>query len=169
MKSVSEAEILHKMAAWCSLCERCIQDVQKKIKDTDLPYEAQERIIVRLLKEKFIDENRFTRSFVNDKLHFNKWGRVKIAYELKKRNIPSSIRVEVLENINEQVYQTILLSLLKAKMKSARGKDERDVFNKLLRFAVGRGFESTVIIPCLRQLFKGRDYETETNYEENFD
>ncbi|MDR0431125.1 MAG: RecX family transcriptional regulator [Tannerellaceae bacterium] len=169
MKKNNESEILHHMAAWCSLSERCIRDVEKKLADAELPPEASERIITRLVKEKFIDENRFARSFVNDKLHFNKWGKIKIAHELNRRNIPPAIRAEALENIDNQTYRTILLMLLKSKKKTTKGKDERDLFNKLLRFAAGRGFESSESIACLRELFNGNDYENDIDCEGGFE
>ena len=101
MKEITEPEMLHRAAAYCSAAERCIQDVQKKIDAAGLPPDASERIIARLLKERFIDESRYTRFFVNDKLRFNKWGRVKIGYELYKKNIPSPIREESLAAIDE--------------------------------------------------------------------
>ena len=159
MKEITEPEMLHRAAAYCSAAERCIQDVQKKIDAAGLPPDASERIIARLLKERFIDESRYTRFFVNDKLRFNKWGRVKIGYELYKKNIPSPIREESLAAIDEGEYRSILLDLLKSKKKSTKGKDERDLFNKLLRFAAGRGFESRITLDCLSQLFKGTDCE----------
>lgn len=159
MKELTEPEMLHRAAAYCSSAERCIQDIQKRIQDAGLSDEACERIIARLIKEKFIDESRFARSFVNDKFRFNKWGRIKIAYELQKKNIPSSIRTDVLEGIDEQEYQETLLSLIKGKQKGTKGKDERDLYNKLFRFAAGRGFESREITTCLKKLFKGNEYE----------
>lgn len=159
MGQVTEAEMLHRAAAYCSGTERCIQDVEKKIKAAGLSPEESDRIIARLLQEKFIDENRFARYFVNDKLRFNKWGRIKIAYELQKKNIPSSIRSEALATIDEKEYEDTLISLLKAKKRATRGKDDRDVYMKLLRFAAGRGFESREATRCLKMLFKGNDYE----------
>ena len=158
MKQITEPELLHRTAAYCSSAERCIQDVKKKIDAAGLPAEATQRIIDRLLKEKFIDEERFCRSFVNDKLRFNKWGRIKIAYELQKRGIPASKRTEALNNIDDEEYRDILHSLLKNKKKTTTGKDERELFNKLLRFASGRGFESREAVICLQQLFKGSNY-----------
>ena len=80
MKQVSESEMLHRAAAYCSASERCIQDVEKKIKAAGLAGEESDRIVSRLLQERFIDESRFARYFVNDKLRFNKWGRVRVYY-----------------------------------------------------------------------------------------
>ena len=159
MKQLSEQEVLHRVAAYCSASEHCIQEVEKKIESAGLSRAENERIIARLLQEKYIDENRYCRFFVNDKLRFNKWGRIKINYELQKKNIPSATRQEALDGIDEQEYSDILLALLKTKMKTVRGKDERDVYLKLLRFAAGRGFESREAGRCLKQLFKGGGYE----------
>ena len=159
MKQLSEPEMLHRAAAYCSAAERCIQDVEKKIKAAGLTGEESDRIIARLLKERFIDESRFARYFVNDKLRFNKWGRIKISYELQRKGIPADIRTEALAGIDEQEYQDILFSLLKSKKKTTRGKDERETYIKLLRFAAGRGFESRITLDCLSQLFKEIDCE----------
>ncbi|MCD7848643.1 regulatory protein RecX [uncultured Parabacteroides sp.] len=162
MKQLSEPEMLHRAAAYCSAAERCIQDVEKKIKAAGLTGEESDRIIARLLKERFIDESRFARYFVNDKLRFNKWGRIKISYELQRKGIPADIRAEALAGIDEQEYQDILSSLLKSKKKTTRGKDERDVYTKLLRFAAGRGFEGRDANRCLKQLFNGNDYDEDS-------
>jgi regulatory protein len=158
MKQITEPEMLHRMAAYCSTAERCIQDVQTKIKAAGLPAEAAERVITQLQEKKFIDEARFARSFVNDKLRFNGWGRIKIAYELSRKNIPPAIRSDALENIDETIYLDGLMALLKGKKKTVRGQNEREVYMKLLRFAVGRGFESRETNQCLRQLFKENNY-----------
>ena len=79
--------------------------------------------------------------------------------DVQKKIIPAPIRSEALEGIDEKEYADILQSLLKAKKKSTKGKDERDIYIKLLRFAAGRGFESRETSRCLKQLFNGNDYE----------
>lgn len=159
MKQLSEQEALNRAAAYCSGTERCIQDVEKKLSAAGVPSEAAERIISRLLNEKFINESRFANSFVNDKLRFNKWGRVRIDYELKKRGIPNDIRVEAMESIDHDLYVEILYNLLKNKKKSIKAKDRREEYCKLFRFATGRGFQSQEINICLKELLDGNDYE----------
>ncbi|OAV65193.1 recombination regulator RecX [Bacteroidales bacterium Barb6XT] len=144
--------MLHRAAAYCTAAERCIQDVEKKLFAAGFPPDAAKRIIARLVQEKFIDESRYSRGFVNDKFHFNKWGRVKIAYELHQKHLPENVCTEALSAIDEEEYRALLLSLLKEKKKTVRGKDNRDAFGKLLRFGVGRGFEMGEVTACLRTL-----------------
>lgn len=159
MKQLSEQEMLHRAAAYCSGVEHCIQDVEKKITAAGLSHEESERIIARLVQEKYIDEGRFARFFANDKLRFNKWGRIKINYELQRKGISSALREEALQNMNEAEYDEILLALLKNKKKSTRGKDDREIRLKLLRFAAGHGFDSRETGRCLKKIFSSDDYD----------
>ena len=156
-------ETLRKMAAYCSVAERCTQDVRKKIGQTGLPTESSDHIIKRLQEEKFIDESRYAHFFTNDKIRFNKWGRLKIAYELQKKGIPSSIQEEALSTINEEEYRLILLDLLNSKRQTIKEKKKRDRFNKLLRFATSRGFETHLAIACLQTLGEYEKGETDAN------
>ena len=139
-KGVEEAEALHKAAAYCSLADRCIDDVRKKLMHWEIELPVQNRIIQRLVQEKFVDEERFCKAFVHDKLKFNKWGANKIKYELRKKNIPDSLIQSALENINPQENRDRLLQLLTIKKKSVKGKSEFEIQQKLMRFAAGRGF-----------------------------
>lgn len=154
MKQRSESELLHLTAAYCSAAERCIQDVQKKITSYGGTSEMAERIISYLIKEKFIDESRYCRSFVNDKFRFNHWGKTKISYELRRKGIAPALFSDALDCINEEDYMETLSELLINKKRNTKGNSAQDVFNKLYRFAVGRGFENDIIIKCLKPLVK---------------
>ena len=155
----SESEMLSTMAKYCSTAERCVNDVRKKIKAEGLPYDAEKRIIEYLLREKFIDEKRFCRSFVNDKFKFNHWGRIKICYELKSRHIPQDVYYEAIENIDEDEYISVLTDILKSKKRTTNGRSPQDIFQKLCRFAASRGFETPLIINTLKGILKNIDYE----------
>lgn len=159
MKQLSKQEVLHKAAAYCSAAERCIHDVLKKIEPLGLSSEENEQIIARLVKEKFIDESRYTRCFVNDKLRFNKWGRIKIDYELRQKKIAGEIRYEALNSIDETEYSNTLYNLLKDKKKTIKAKDNRDEYYKLMRFAASKGFESNICSLCLKKLLNGEEYD----------
>ncbi|MDR1601972.1 MAG: RecX family transcriptional regulator [Tannerella sp.] len=160
MKQIDEIKLLHSMASYCSICERCISDVSKKFVAAGATKEMEKRIIERLLKEGFIDEARFCRSFVNDKFRFNRWGRIRIRYELQRKKIPDELISAALDEIDEEAYLSSLFDLMKNRKRSLKGDSERDVFCRLYRFAVGRGFESQLVIQCIKPLFKN-DYDTD--------
>ena len=157
------SEILNALANYCSQAERCVYDVRKKIASEHLPEGVEKQIINRLVQEKFIDENRFCRSFTNDKLKFNHWGRIKIIYELKKRNISSEIYREAISAIDENVYMSILADILKMKKRTTKGRSEQDIFRKLCSFAASRGFEYPLIMKSLKEFL---NYTEDEEYPE---
>ncbi|MDR1382162.1 MAG: RecX family transcriptional regulator [Tannerella sp.] len=151
----TESEMLAALAGYCSQAERCVDDVRKKIKAAGLTDDAENRIVNRLIGEKFIDERRFCRSFVSDKLKFNRWGRIKTGYELRMRNIDPEIYSEAIDAIDEDEYLSVLNDLLKSKKRLVKGRSAQDVFQKLYRFALSRGFEAPLVIKCLKDLSGG--------------
>ncbi|MGL5561245.1 MAG: regulatory protein RecX [Tannerellaceae bacterium] len=161
-KEITEGEALHRYAAYCSKAERCIYDVSTKLNQTTLDQEAKERIIARLLKEKFIDEDRFCRCFVNDKNVFNKWGKTKIRMELKRRHISSDLIERHLSQINTEAYTDELSRMLQKKKEKTTAKNQYDLQNKLIRYGLSRGYEMSQVIQCLKQL----DHESNLDIEE---
>jgi regulatory protein len=154
MKQRTESELMHLAAAYCSVSERCLSEVRKKLVAAGASPEVIQRIITRLVKEKFVDEKRYSRSFVNDKFRFNGWGRMRIRYELLQKGIPPDVVSDALDTIGEETYSMFLADLLWEKKGITKGTTEREIFLKLYRFASSRGFEGPLILSCLRALFR---------------
>ena len=146
MKKISDAEALNKVAAYCTLCERCISEVKAKLDAWGIEYSSQTKIIDRLIDEKFIDESRYCSAFVNDKLRFNHWGRIKIQAKLREKRLPRELIAAALGNIDEEEYCNILRTLLANKSREISSDEERKKREKLLRFAASRGFEPSIIM-----------------------
>ena len=144
MKKISDSEALNKAAAYCTLCERCISEVKAKLDAWGIEYSSQTKIIDRLIDEKFIDEKRYCSAFVNDKLRFNHWGRIKIQAKLREKRVPREYIAAALENIDEEEYSSILRTLLANKQREVKNDEEYKKREKLLRFAVSRGFEPSL-------------------------
>jgi regulatory protein len=136
-----------------------MDDVRKKLNATELSEDAKNRMIDWLIQEKFIDEKRFCCAFVNDKLKFNHWGRLKIAYELKRRRIESETYAEAIGAIDENEYLSVLHYQLKSKKHSVKGCSDQELFRRLYRFAASRGFESSLILKTLKDLLGNIDHE----------
>ncbi len=146
---IKEDIALNKLASYCVSSERCKSDLIDKLKRWELPVDAIERVIAKLEKEKFIDEERFCRAFVKDKFRFAKWGKKKIAQALYYKNISQSISYKYLDEINQEEYIELLTDLLNAKRKTIRAKDAFELNGKLIRFALSRGFEFEDIKLCI--------------------
>lgn len=160
----SETQALPKIAAYCSKAERAESDVRKKLLGWELDQETCERIIARLKKENFINEERYCRSFIKDKVQFNKWGRVKIVFELKKKRVPEFIINSCLDEIESSDYETPLMKILITKSKSVKASNNYEKWTKLVRFGMGRGYSFEQIKKCLSQILDAN----EEDYSESF-
>lgn len=149
MTNITETEALNKVAAYCSTAEHCRAEICEKLQRWGLPYDVIDRILKRLVDEKYIDEERFCRAFVNDKYRFAKWGKMKIGQGLYMKKIPSDVAWRYLNEIDQEEYLAVLRDLLASKRKSVRGKDEYELNGKLIRFAMSRGFEMKDIKCCI--------------------
>jgi regulatory protein len=141
-----------KAAFLCSRSEHCSSDIQEKLKLWGLSAEGSEPVIEKLIAEKYLDDERFARAYVKDKFRFNHWGKQKIAFMLRSKNISSEIMELAFEEIEDEGYSNELRKLLADKEKSIKAKDQYDKRNKLMRFAMGRGFESGQIYAALKEL-----------------
>lgn len=150
MNGLTEKEALNKAAAYCSASEHCRSEISAKLTQWGVDAGMHEDILKQLVENKFIDEERFCRFFVNDKFRFNKWGRNKISQALYVKKISSSVSGKYLDEIDEKEYMKVLHSLLSSKRKSIRSVDDYQLNMKLIRFALGRGFEMNAIRKCMQ-------------------
>ena len=159
MTNITETEALNKVAAYCSTAEHCRAEISEKLQRWGLPYDVIDRILKRLVDEKYIDEERFCRAFINDKYRFAKWGKVKIAQALQLKKISYNTCRQLLNEIDEEEYLSILDSLLTAKRKSIHAENEYELNGKLMRFALSRGFEMKDIRHCIQLSDENDDFE----------
>ena len=148
----TEEEMLQQLAACCATKECCLQELRQKLIKAELADDAMDRILGKLQAQHFVDEARYARAFINDKYRFNKWGRIKISYELGRKGITSAVRQEAMEVIDEAQYEALLTDLLRTKLQSTKARNGRELAQKLYRFAASRGFESELIIQSIYKI-----------------
>ena len=157
MKELTSGEALNKAAAYCTLCERCQSEVSAKLTAWGVPHDEQEKIIARLIEEKFIDEERYCHAFVNDKVKFNRWGRIKITAALREKHLPQEHIKEALEGIDENTYLQALQETIDIKRRELKGKDDFATQQKIIRHAASRGYEPSLIISTIK--YKGDEMD----------
>ena len=151
-KTISKEKALSRVANLCARREYCVFDIETKLKRYNLEPDAIKSIVTHLIKEKYIDELRFTRSFIHDKVRFNKWGKVKIEFTLRQKRIPEDIVAEAFLDYTDDQLNDSLQDLLQAKWKTIKGNTEYDRKNKLIRFGLSRGFAMNIILECMKNL-----------------
>ena len=146
---MTEQEAYLQLAALCAQAEHCQQEMRDKMRRWELDETVQNRIISRLVKERYIDDERYARAFVKDKIRYNKWGRRKVQQGLWQKHIDADIQQRVLDEIDDKEYLDVLRPLLKQKRKSIKAANDYELNQKLVRFALGRGFDFDIIRQCL--------------------
>ncbi|MCF6242953.1 MAG: RecX family transcriptional regulator [Bacteroidales bacterium] len=140
-KSISVKQALVKVQNLCARSEKCKADIRKKLYEWQISSSESEKIIESLVQDKFIDELRYAEYFVRDKFRFNKWGRIKIAYTLKLKQIPQNIIEQALLEIKEEEYRESIKNEIMKKQKNIKDTETYKLKEKLIRFAQSRCYE----------------------------
>lgn len=148
-KPISAEKALQRLAEQCSRGEHSSGEMMQKLRQWGLAEHERQDIIDRLIDEKYIDDERFCRAFVNDKVHFDRWGRRKIELALYKKGVSKDISTPILDLIDEQEYISTLRELLITKRRTTHAESEYEMNGKLIRYALARGFTYDVIRKCI--------------------
>ena len=96
-----------------------------------------------------MDDERFARAFVKDKVRYNKWGRRKVEQALWQKHIDETVRQQVLDEVEDDEYIRVLRPLLQQKRRSLKASNDYELNMKLIRFAISRGFTMDIIKQCV--------------------
>lgn len=152
MKEYTENELKNKAESYCSKSEHCSFEAEEKLKLWGAPAEMAQRIVAHLLKERYIDNKRFCQAFVHDKYRFNRWGRQRIRQELRMRQLEEADIAYGMGAIDEKEYMDGLKDVLLNKNKSIKAQNGYERAQKLIRYAVGRGFTVEETVQCVKQV-----------------
>lgn len=149
MKEMTEQQALLKLSALCAQAEHCSYEMTEKMRRWGLPDEVQARIMARLTQERYIDDERYSRLFVREKIKFNKWGRRKVAQALMAKRIDHETIQHVLDDVDDEEYLAVLRPLLKSKRRQLKPMTPYEATSRLVRFALSRGFTMDLIRQCI--------------------
>lgn len=125
----------------CSRSERCEDDVRRLMTRWKIEPGAQDGIVEMLLRERYIDQERYVRAFVEDKLRFSGWGAYKIKAALRAKHIDAASVDAALEEFgDDEKEHDRLVAVLSEKLRHTSAEDSYRLKGKLLRFASSRGF-----------------------------
>ena len=135
MKPLSEEQALNRLAALCSQAEYCQGDMMKKMEQWGL------------VDNRYVDDSRYCRCFVEDKIRYNGWGRRKIEQALYAKQVSASIYRPILDEVPAETYVDILRPMLTQKWRTITGRNDYERSQKLIRFALGRDYD--IIRRCI--------------------
>jgi regulatory protein len=151
-KSYTVKEATLKLMQYCAYRDRSQKEVEDKLLEMRMIPAAREEIIIKLMQEDFLNEERFARSFVRGKFRIKKWGRYKIQQELKARDISSPIIKLAMTEIEESVYTTTLYELAEKKLNLLSEEDKFKLKKKLGDYLIRKGYESSLVYEVTEDL-----------------
>lgn len=152
--SEEEISLLVRAERYCANEEQCRTSVKKKLCDWGASLEVSSKIVNRLIDQGFIDERRYAQAYVSAKLRTQKWGRLKVIYQLRSKQVPPKYITEALTNVPDEEYRNIMLDVAKTKWETYSSSDPSSKRrSKLVTFLASRGFESPEIQSLLTEHF----------------
>ena len=162
MKSVSKKtyaprtktpeQALQSLMERCARAEVCVSDACRLMMRWGVSQSGYDVVIEKLIKEKFIDEQRYADAFVRDKLNFSRWGAGKISDALYQKRIPTAVIKKAMEQVEPEDMGSRLETDLIKKRKSIKDEDPRKVREKLLRFGISRGFDYETVTDTINKI-----------------
>ena len=152
--SEEEMSLLAKAERYCANEEQCRTSVKKKLCDWGASLAVSGKIVNRLVEQGYIDERRYARAYVSAKLRTQKWGRLKVIYQLRSKQVPPKFITEALAEISDEEYRSIMLDVANNKWSTYPTSDTpAKRRSKLVTFLASRGYESPEIQNMLNEHF----------------
>ena len=147
-------EATKKLESYCAYQERCHKDVVAKLRAMGMIPDAIDQIVVHLIQENYLNEERFAKSFARGKFRIKKWGRVRITNELKQRNITRYNIKIALKEIDDSIYLETLDLLADKRLASIKETNTQKRKRKLADYLLYRGWESHLVYAKIIELIK---------------
>ncbi|MFD3409078.1 regulatory protein RecX [Aquirufa sp. HETE-83D] len=148
-----KSEILQKLARYCAYQERCVQELEQKMKTFEVSPADYTEYLNWLRENNYLNEARFVEIFVRSKFNQKSWGRTKINYELRKRGISASLLASAWDGIDDADYIEKASVLLKKKRDEIKTGTSPQRYQKCYNFGLSKGYESSLVRELLKPLF----------------
>lgn len=149
-KEMKPVQALRRLEDVCARSEQCSYDLMKKLHGWGISRDIAEKIMARLERDRYVDDRRFACAYCRDKFRFSRWGRMKIIKGLMLKHISrEDIDEALVTEIGDEEYYGTLVTLLQGKVRQIVDARSYDGRARLLRFAVSRGFESSMVVKVI--------------------
>ena len=152
--NLSVKEVLHKIESYCSYQERCHIEVREKLRSFSLDSNEVDEIIVKLIGNNYLNEERFASLFSISKFHQKKWGKIRIVNELKARKISSFLISKAVKEIPMEEYYETFSKLSDHQWNVITEKNTIKKRKKFCDYLLRKGWESELVYAKVKDLEK---------------
>ena len=151
-KSFTVDQIKHKIENYCVYQDRCHKEVEQKMWEYQLIPEAREMILLSLMKDNFLNEERFSQSYARGKFRIKSWGKLRIVRELKFRDISAYNIKTALKEIDEEEYIATIYRITENRNAVISETNIYKRKKKLIDFLMRKGFENGLIYKVVNEV-----------------
>ena len=153
-KTYTVDEAQKKLEHYCAYQERCHKEVRNKLTEMKMIPEAVDKIMVHLIQNNYLNEERFAKAFVRGKFRIKKWGKNRLVRELKFREVSKYSIDAALKEIDIETYHTTLDELTKKRIDQVKEKNIYKKKRKVADYLLYRGWESNLVYEKLNEYIK---------------
>ena len=150
-------ETLTSLMRLCARAERSSGDALRLMQNWGVNKNEQQKVLQRLIKERFIDDRRYAETFIREKCNLSAWGRYKIQSALKRKGIASDIIAEALAKLNPSDNKKRLQNKLQTKIKQIKYDTAYQLKTKLIRYALSLGFEMDEVMDSVNEVMRNNN------------
>jgi regulatory protein len=151
-QKLTPSQALEKIKHYCAYQERCHSEVREKLFDYGLNKNESDEILLYLIENNFLDEQRYAEQFAGGHFRRKKWGRIKIRYALRQKQISDPCIKKALQVIDEEDYLKTLQQLFDEKKNTLRSEKNHFIRKKKIRnHLLQKGYEAGLIQDLLKE------------------
>ena len=144
-KHLTKEQALQKLKHYCAYQERSHSEVKEKLYSLGVWKKDHDEIIAKLIEENYLNEERFAMAYAGGKFRVKQWGRIKIKYALKQKQVSDYSIKKALKQIDEEDYLKVLGKLAKEKYAALKNEQYLLRKKKTMDYLLQKGFESELI------------------------
>ncbi len=152
-KYLDQAMALQKLQRFCAYQERSHEEVRSKLIELGVYGERLDNVIVSLIEDNFLNEERFAQIYARGKFNIKRWGKVRIKQELKMRKISDYCIKKAMLEIHDDDYNRVIREIIVKKANLLNESDKYVLRQKLFLYAMQKGYEIELINTALNEFF----------------
>ena len=145
-------QAIQKLEHYCAYQDRCHEEVIQKLRSMKMDQDEIDQIIVQLIADNFLNEERFACSYARGKHRIKHWGKIRIVNELKFRKISQYNINLALKEITTEEYEATFHNLAEQNWESIRESNPLKKRKKLCDYVLRKGFESNLVYEKVKEL-----------------
>jgi len=146
--SLTKEQALQKLKHYCAYQERCHSEVREKLFSLGVRKKEHDEIVATLIEENYLNEERFAIAYAGGKWRMKQWGREKIRYELKQKQVSDYCIRKALNQIGEEEYVQVLNRLAAEKYAAMKSEKLPGRTKKTINYLVQKGYEYGLVSRC---------------------